>query len=224
VTRFNQTYFNRMRGRVKAARDNGIYVTVMLFQGFSIEGKGNVGGDPWQGHPFNPKNNINGVDGGGNKVHTLANCSVTAHQEAYVREVIDTVNDLDNVLCELTNEDTGGSAGTDWQVHLIRFIKDYEAKKPKRHVVGMTAQYPKGQDTTLLRSPAEWISGMVQVRVTLSAVDCRTGSRPSPLQRQKVAPGTARVLAPQTVTLARLDLNHAGSRLRPSFWRRKAAR
>ena len=80
----------------------------MLFNGFSIEGKGNVGGDPWQGHPFNPKNNVNGVDGGSSKaVHTLSNPAITAHQEAYVRKVIDTVNDLDNVLYEITNEDSG---------------------------------------------------------------------------------------------------------------------
>ena len=51
---FNQTYFDRMRSRAVAARDKGIHASVMLFNGFSIEGKGNVGGDPWQGHPFNP--------------------------------------------------------------------------------------------------------------------------------------------------------------------------
>jgi hypothetical protein len=64
LTLFNQTYFDRVRSCVVAARDKGIYASVMLFNGFSIEGKGNVGGDPWQGHPFNPKNNVNGIDGG----------------------------------------------------------------------------------------------------------------------------------------------------------------
>jgi hypothetical protein len=159
VTLFNQAYFDRLRSRVKAARDEGIYASVMLFQGFSIEGKGNVGGDPWQGHPFNPKNNVNGIDGGGSsKVHTLSSRTITAHQEAYVRRVIDTVNDLDNVLYEITNEDTGGPAGTEWQIHFVHFVKDYEAKKTKQHPVGMTAQYPQGQDAVLLQSPADWIS------------------------------------------------------------------
>ncbi len=45
LTRFNQAYFDRMRFRVQAARQSGIYVSVMLFNGFSIEGKGNVGRD-----------------------------------------------------------------------------------------------------------------------------------------------------------------------------------
>ena len=156
---FNLAYFDRLRSRVKSARDEGIYVSVMLFQGFSIEGKGNVGGDPWQGHPLNPKNNVNEIDGGGSaKVHTLSNCAVTTLQEAYVRKVIDTVNDLDNVLYEITNEDRGGGANTEWQFHLIRFIKDYQTKKANQHPVGMTAQYPEGKDAVLLQSPADWIS------------------------------------------------------------------
>ncbi len=66
-------YFERMRARVRAAGADGIYVSVMLFHGFSIEGKGNVGGDPWQGHPLNPANHVNGLDGGGSAgVHTLS--------------------------------------------------------------------------------------------------------------------------------------------------------
>ncbi len=156
---FNQAYFDRLRSRVMAARDRGIYASVMLFNGFSIEGKGNVGGDPWQGHPFHPRNNINGIDAGSGKaIHTLSHPAVTAHQEAYLRKVIDTVNDLDNVLYEITNEDSGGADNTAWQIHMIQFIKDYEAGKPRQHPVGMTQQYPQGDEAALLASPADWIS------------------------------------------------------------------
>jgi hypothetical protein len=159
LKRFNQAYFDRLRSRVVAARDRGIYASVMLFNGFSIEGKGNVGGDPWQGHPFHPKNNINGIDAGNGKaIHTLANPAVTAHQEAYIRKIIDTVNDLDNVLYEISNEDGGGADDTAWQVHMIQFIKSYEAGKPKQHPVGMTQQYPQGNEAALLASPADWVS------------------------------------------------------------------
>ncbi len=159
VSLFNQAYFDRLRARVEAARQEGIYVSVMLFQGFSIEGKGNVGGDPWKGHPFNPENNLNGFDGGGRtKVHTLSDPATTARQEAYVRKVIDILNDLDNVLYEISNEDTGGSTDTEWQIHVINFIKRYEATKQQQHPVGMTAQWPDGKDEILARSPADWIS------------------------------------------------------------------
>ncbi len=159
LTAFNPAYFDRLRSRIMAARDNGIYVSVMLFNGFSIEGKGNVGGDPCQGHPFHPRNNVNGVDGGtGTALHTLTNPAITALQEAYIRKVIDTVSDLDNVLYEISNEDTAGPADNAWQVHMIRFIKDYEAGKARQHPVGMTQQYPDGEEATLRASPADWIS------------------------------------------------------------------
>jgi hypothetical protein len=156
---FNPAYFDRLRSRVKAARDSGIYVSVMLFNGFSIEGKGNVGGGPWQGHPFHPKNNINVVDGGaGTALHTLTHPAITALQEAYVRKVIDTVSDLDNVLYEISNEDGASPADNAWQTHMIQFIKGYEAGQARQHPVGMTQQWPDGQEATLLASPADWIS------------------------------------------------------------------
>lgn len=159
LNQFNPAYFSRIRQRIIAARDSGMYVSVMLFNGFSIDGKGNVGGDPWAGHPLNPKNNIQAFDGGANgAAHTLANPATTARQEAYIRKVIDTVNDLDNVLYEITNEDTGGPANTAWQVHMIRFIQRYEATRPAQHPVGMTVQYPAGNDAVLFDSPASWVS------------------------------------------------------------------
>ncbi len=40
-------------------------------------------------------------------------------------KVIDTVNDLDNVLYETVNEGDGTSV--DWQYHMIDFIKSYES-------------------------------------------------------------------------------------------------
>jgi hypothetical protein len=62
LRRFDPAYFDRLRRRVIAARERGIYVIVMLFNGWSVERKGN-GDNPWDGHPFNGKNNVNGIDG-----------------------------------------------------------------------------------------------------------------------------------------------------------------
>ncbi len=164
LTLFNPAYFDRLRSRVLAARDNGIYASIMLFNGFSIEGKGNVGGGPWPGHPFNPRNNINGIDAGtGAAIHTLANPAITALQEAYIRKVIDTVNDLDNVLYEISNEDSGTPADTAWQIHMIQFSKSCEAAKASQHPVGMTVQWPEGNDAILLASPADWISPVAKL-------------------------------------------------------------
>jgi len=162
LERFNPEYFQRLRSRVLAARDRGIYVAVMLFQGWSIYNHGY--GNPWPIHPFNKVNNVNGIDGDadkdgeGKEVHSLQAPAVTRLQEAYVRKVSDTLNDLDNVLYEITNET--GIWSKDWQYHMIRFIKKYEATKPKQHPVGITAfdSGREGSMAALLASPADWIS------------------------------------------------------------------
>jgi hypothetical protein len=168
LSQFNQAYFDRMRQRVQQAGQRGIYVSVMLFDGWSIESKGYWGNNPWPGHPYHAANNINGVngdvngDGEGTDTHTLTAPAVLALQEAYVRKVIDTVNDLDNVLYEISNESSAGSE--QWQYHMIRFIKTYEAGKPKQHPVGMSTQWPWPNDdreaaiAILMNSPADWIS------------------------------------------------------------------
>lgn len=162
LNKFNPEYFKRLRSRVIAAGERGIYVSVMLFQGWSIYSHGY--GNPWPVHPFNKANNINGIDGDadkdgeGREAHTLQVPAVTRLQEAYIRRVIDAVNDLDNVLYEITNETAIFSK--DWQYHMIRYIKDYEATKPKQHPVGITAfdSGREGSMEALFGSPADWIS------------------------------------------------------------------
>lgn len=162
LTKFNEAYFDRLRSRVVAAGDRGIYVAVMLFQGFSIESKGMHKGNPWSGHPYHSANNVNGMngdldgDGEGTEVQTLQIPAITALQEAYVQKVIDRLNDLDNVLYEVSNESHANS--NDWQYHMIAFIKSYEAGKSKQHPVGMTVEWPGGDNLELINSPADWIS------------------------------------------------------------------
>jgi hypothetical protein len=164
LMKFNQAYFDRMRKRVIAARDRGIYVSMMLFDGWSIEkSKGQFSlNNPWRGHPFNRNNNINGINGdpngnnSGEETQTLEVAEITALQEAYIRKVIDTVNDLDNVLYEISNE--SHSSSEPWQFQMIEYIKSYEAGKPKQHPVGMTNIWPGGYAPDLFESPADWIS------------------------------------------------------------------
>lgn len=179
LTKFNEAYFDRLRRRVIEAGQRGIYVSIMLFNGWSVEDKlisrspaVMTPGNPWQGHPYHRDNNINGIDGDPNKngrgeeTHSLQIPSITVLQEKYVRKVIDTVKDLDNVLYEISNESPRGSK--DWQYHMIRFIKSYETRQPKQHPVGMTMEYPYADDSALFASPADWISpsGRIDKRPT----------------------------------------------------------
>ncbi|MCC6391206.1 MAG: hypothetical protein IT167_11440 [Bryobacterales bacterium] len=161
LTRFNTAYFDRLRARVVAARDRGIYVSVMLFQGWSVWSY-NKARRAFFYHPFHKDNNVNGVDGDpngsgeGEEAHSLSVPAITRLQEAYVRKVIDTVNDLDNVLFEISNECRNPEVSSLWQYHMIRFIKEYERSKPKQHLVGMTDN--GGDNSALFASPADWIS------------------------------------------------------------------
>jgi hypothetical protein len=167
VKRFNRSYFDRLRSRVIKAGDRGIYVGIMLFNGWSVYDHGY--GNPWRFHPFHKANNVNGIDGDsdgdgeGREVHGLTVPAITARQEAYVRMIVDTVNDLDNVLYEITNETARYSK--DWQYHMIRLIHEYERTKPKQHPVGMTSfdaswKECEGErlNEVLLSSPADWIA------------------------------------------------------------------
>ena len=154
VTKFDPAYFDRLRARAVAAGETGFYVSVMLFDSWSIEHR-----STWEGHPFHPKNNINGVngdpnnDGLGIETHTLQIPAVTKLQEAYARRIVDTLNDLDNVLYEISNE---SEYGADWHDHLAGVIHKYEATKVKRHPVGITGGGPTNDE--LFAGPAEWIS------------------------------------------------------------------
>jgi hypothetical protein len=161
---FNQAYFDRMRSRIIEAGNRGIYVSINFFLGFSVGEKPSYPGNPWPGHPYNASNNINGIDGdpnqdgNGYEIETLAIPAVTALQEAYIRKVIDTVNDLDNVLYEICKESNQGTQEINWQYHMINFIHDYEAGKPKQHPIGMTVAWPDGNNADLFNSSADWIS------------------------------------------------------------------
>jgi hypothetical protein len=157
---FNDGYFDRIRYRAQEAARRGIYVSIMLFEG----GAGLYAFDYWEYHPFHGANNINNIDvdanrdGKGLEYYTLMNPTVTTLQAAYVRKVVDTVNDLNNVLYEISNETHESS--TAWQYFLIRYIKHYESDLPKQHPVGMTTQHGESllDNSNLFDSPADWIS------------------------------------------------------------------
>jgi hypothetical protein len=160
---FDPAYFERLRARVADAQGRGVYVSVMLFQGWSLDKSGNPEGDPWFAHPMNPLNNIQGIGAADGRadaddrptVHSLGNPALVALQDAYVRRVVDAVNEFDNVLYEVLNE--GGA--TDWQHHVIGLVQEYEQSKPRQHLVGMSHRITGGmRNADLWSSPADWIA------------------------------------------------------------------
>jgi hypothetical protein len=155
LDQLDKAYFDRLHDRVAMARDRGIYVSVMLFDGWDLASGYNTATG---GYPLADGNNVNGVKATSTSALALSDAAVTARQDAYVRAVIDAVNDLDNVLFEIANESNRTADTLAWQQHMIQVVKDHEATKPNKHPVGMTSMYPGGLDSDLNASAADWIS------------------------------------------------------------------
>jgi hypothetical protein len=73
----------------------------------------------------------------------------------FVQRVVDTVNEYDNVLYEISNESGPESIG--WQEHIVQVLQEYESTKPKRHPVILSAPWGNREED-LWASRAEAVS------------------------------------------------------------------
>jgi hypothetical protein len=180
LAQFDGEHFNRLRDRVSKAAERGIYVDVMLFEGFGLHLTPPP--DNVEGHPFHAKNNVNGIG-----IQSIVDymtlpldSSVRDLQEAYIGQVLDTVHDLPNVLYEVANEASGQDAEemampgmapipgrigdtTTWQYWVIETVKRLERERGyDARPIGMTYLFPVADmsrsNEPLFRSPADWIS------------------------------------------------------------------
>jgi len=161
LTQFNQAFFDRLRQRVIQAGQAGVYVSIMLFDGYGLVNR-RVATD---GYWFTGANNINGVTDGyssGASGYNSQNLSysgigeITPYQNAYVEKVIDTVNDLPNVLYEIANE--ANSQSTTWEESMITLIHSYEAGKPYQHPVGFTCNSDQSLPPVYWGSAADYVA------------------------------------------------------------------
>ncbi|MBM3494315.1 MAG: hypothetical protein FJX72_08345, partial [Armatimonadetes bacterium] len=164
LSKHNPEYFRRLRTRVQETGKRGIYVSVMLFEGWGMmhggRGRGAApDGWPWRSHPFHKANNINGVNGDADgdertgEIHSLAVPEANRIQAAYIRKVVDTVGDLPNVLYEVINE--GGSR--DWDRWVIETVRDCERRHRAKHPIGLTGHGAE-RLASMLDSTADWVS------------------------------------------------------------------
>jgi len=155
LSKFDPEYFARMHERLTDARDHGIYAAVQLFQSFSERKSWAKGKDPWLAHPYNGANNIQGFDGEkkGTGTLDLMRAGVRDMQARYMRKVVDTVWNLDNILYEVINE--GGNKDWDWWV--VDTAHSLERERGVHHPVGLTGYSPEPL-TSMLERPCEWVS------------------------------------------------------------------
>ena len=88
--RFDDGFFDRLRRRVISAGEAGIYVGVMLFDGWALHLS--PAPDHIEGHPFHAGNNVNGISATSiDDLQVLPlDPRVRELQEAYLRRVVDT--------------------------------------------------------------------------------------------------------------------------------------
>jgi hypothetical protein len=162
LKKFNQAYFDRLRDRVRKLNDAGIYAGVYLFSGEWIL-RFRFSGD---GYPFTGSNDVNGIDDGGGKgsVTMTATDEITAIQDAYVEKVINSLNDLPNVLWIVSQEAPLDSKW--WNGHLISLVRSYEARKPLQHPIGFGVPDGDLKDSIIINSDADWIAPMSKISPT----------------------------------------------------------
>jgi hypothetical protein len=164
LTKFDESYFERLRTRVQALNDAGIYAGVYLFTGEWL----NVFRCSTDGYPFTGANNINGVDDGytgdgktWNRASTMtAPNAITRLQDAYVEKMIDTLNDLPDVLWIVSEEAPANSVW--WNKHLIGKTQTYESGKPHHHPVGY-ASLADNSDAVIYNSDADWVAPSARI-------------------------------------------------------------
>jgi hypothetical protein len=166
LTKFDQRYFDRLRSRTQALNRAGIYAGIYFFTGEFL----NIFRCPSDGYPFTGANNVNGIDDGytggkrgtGSITMTAPN-AITRFQDAYVEKVIDTLNDLPNVLWIVSEEAPDNSKW--WNNHEIAHAREYESRKPHQHPIGYAALIPTTAttDSTLYNSDADWVAPAARI-------------------------------------------------------------
>jgi hypothetical protein len=155
LTQFDQAYFDRLRQAVIAADSRGLYAVVELFNSRGLESAG------WSAQPFAAGNNSNGVngdangDGAGLELGSLADPALTAYQDAYVRKVLATLQDLDNVLYQVSDEHAVFQL--DWKQHMLQVIGEGDQQSAIRHTAGAYAA-SEAEAAALRSAGASWVT------------------------------------------------------------------
>lgn len=148
-------YLESLRDFVREAGKRGIYCSIMLFGSYNL-----IRDEEFPNSVWHRDNNVNpetaplltGPD------FFKLDPGVLALQEQTVRHVVDALNEFDNVMWELMNEAMDAPGAAAWHDHMIRYIRSYEATKPRQHLVGMTGGPDRAGGQQMFESAADFVS------------------------------------------------------------------
>jgi len=157
LSKWNISFFDRLKAFMTAASEKGIVVEVTLFTSY-------YSNHQWSLSPFNPKNNVQGFDSISYKqVNTINNGQLMDIQEKYVRKIVQELNGFGNVFFEIQNEpwsdnpifvekivetdtlshaakwqrivETARSESLEWQKYIAQIIFSKEKDLPNKHLI-----------------------------------------------------------------------------------------
>jgi hypothetical protein len=130
LSQWNEAWSERLRDFVSQAARRGIVVEVTLFCAYYRD-------HMWEASPLHSRNNVQGAFEGipRAEVLTLKHPALVKIQEGFVRKVVETLNEFDNVFYEICNEPYATNVPDDWQRHIARTIAAAESGLPKRHLI-----------------------------------------------------------------------------------------
>jgi len=117
LTKFDERYWKRFRAQCEYLQSKGIILDLLMWNGWQLSNYNDeVAAIDWNGHFFNPKNNINTctdiLSTENDKEQRLkiyhsvsdGNGRLWEIQKAYYEKIIETTHDLDNIYYELVHE------------------------------------------------------------------------------------------------------------------------
>ena len=134
LTRWDETYWSRMKKMVSYAQSRGVYVNIFPFDECGMEGSLDGKEEMWKRHPYHPYNNSNNlglltntatpIDGsnsiydpwGNGKLNTLETV-----QKAYFTKLLNELAPYNNVMFEVVNEYQRG--GETWEAQVADYLK-----------------------------------------------------------------------------------------------------
>jgi len=176
LSKWNESYFNRLNDFMNKAASLDIIVEVTLFSSIYRDGH-------WDISPQNPENNIN-INHEVNRkdAQTMKNGALFGYQEALVQKMVNELNVYDNLFFEIQNEpwsdhpvpaynivnkedlrnndwtykaDFADQDAMAWQGKLANTITDVESKLSNKHLIA--------QNYTNFKAPIPSVSGNISI-------------------------------------------------------------
>ena len=129
LTKWDETYFSRLKDFISQAQKRGVVVEFVLFCPLYEDSM-------WQASPMNSINNINGI-GNVKKEEslTLKHQNLVSVQVQFVQKIVRELNGFDNVYFEICNEPYFGGVTLDWQARIAQAIVEAENDLPNKHLI-----------------------------------------------------------------------------------------